>query len=625
MKLTWMAGLLGATACVVNGADDDRMYIPPDAGVVNVIEFGAKPDDGQDDTEAIRSAIKKALSGSRYAAPPFIFFPAGQYDVSDSLEGRIATDGWSSGWRAGFILVGESRTRSVIKLKDACEGFTDPAKPRSLIVTGSEADKANPTGGGNRAFRHSVINLTIDVGDGNPGASGIDYITNNRGSIENVTVRAGANSGFIGIPMLRNWPGPCLIKDVKVIGFARSIELKHYQYGVTFENLTLENPREVGLLFDNNSVWIRGLKYTGAAPAIRITAGSGTLVLNEAELTGRGGETAIESKGFLTLSKLKLTGFAQGVVNLSGTKKGIGPDVTKVDLFTSHPPIPERIDADSTFSIEVKATPTFHSNTPTDWMKVGESRAVLAEENKESAPAPDGTDAIQQAIDSGKPIVYLPNGHYSVSRTLIVRGSVRKIMGFQSSIGSIKGTKVEPLIRFVGGEGESTVIEHFRLNGKIEHAGAGTLAIRHVDHEGYSNTKQGTGDFFAEDVIGKPYLVNHPQSFFGRQVNCEFGDNPLIENHGGSLWILGFKTEGQMTCLKQTAGRTELLGCQFYVLRKADPKTPMFDISGGKFVAAFSHNGNPSHWYQIIVQNPASPLTQGELKQRTGTLIQAGK
>jgi polygalacturonase len=92
-------GLASAAMGATGGAADDRLYIPPDAAIVNVTDFGAKPNDGADDTEALRAAIKKALSGSRYAAPPFIYLPAGQYDVSDSLEGRIGTDGWSSGWR----------------------------------------------------------------------------------------------------------------------------------------------------------------------------------------------------------------------------------------------------------------------------------------------------------------------------------------------------------------------------------------------------------------------------------------------------------------------------------------------------------------------------------------------
>ena len=39
-----------------------------------------------------------------------------------------------------------------------CAGFTESAKPKSLIVTGSEADKANPSGGG----RCGAIWRTID-------------------------------------------------------------------------------------------------------------------------------------------------------------------------------------------------------------------------------------------------------------------------------------------------------------------------------------------------------------------------------------------------------------------------------------------------------------------------------
>lgn len=62
-----------------------------------------------------------------------------------------------------------------IELKDNAAGFGDKAAPRPVFKTGSESDApANPNGGGNRAFRHSFINLTVNPGAGNQGAIGID-------------------------------------------------------------------------------------------------------------------------------------------------------------------------------------------------------------------------------------------------------------------------------------------------------------------------------------------------------------------------------------------------------------------------------------------------------------------
>ena len=58
-----------------------------------------------------------------------------------------------------------------------------------MIKTASE-NPSSAAGGGNEAFRHSIINLTVDVGSGNAGAIGISYLVSNRGSLEDVTVRS---------------------------------------------------------------------------------------------------------------------------------------------------------------------------------------------------------------------------------------------------------------------------------------------------------------------------------------------------------------------------------------------------------------------------------------------------
>ena len=176
-----------------------RYLLPSDAGVVNVKHepFGAAGDGRTDDTAAIRAAIKFAIEkNNRYSTPPFVFFPNGTYLVTGPLESKVDDHGWSGGWRAGMLLLGETRDGSVIKLADRARGYTDADDPRAVIATGSESDKRTQPGddplhgGGNRAFRHSVVNLTVDVGTGNAGAVGIDYVANNRGTIEAVTIRS---------------------------------------------------------------------------------------------------------------------------------------------------------------------------------------------------------------------------------------------------------------------------------------------------------------------------------------------------------------------------------------------------------------------------------------------------
>ncbi len=65
----------------------------------------------------------------------------------------------------------------------------------------------------------------------------------------------------------------------------------------------------------------------------------------------------------------------------------------------------------------------------------------------------------------------------------------------------------------------------------------GAARCTHCNFGGYRTATGGTGDVFFEDTIGKPIHVMAPQKAWGRQVNCEFGDKPLIVNQWGALWV----------------------------------------------------------------------------------------
>ncbi|NJK91324.1 MAG: hypothetical protein HC904_05515 [Blastochloris sp.] len=74
--------------------------------MLNVKDFGAKGDGISDDLPAIKAALEKSLSdNARYSRPAFIYFPAGTYLLSDTLEGRI-NNKWSNGWRSSVMLMG---------------------------------------------------------------------------------------------------------------------------------------------------------------------------------------------------------------------------------------------------------------------------------------------------------------------------------------------------------------------------------------------------------------------------------------------------------------------------------------------------------------------------------------
>jgi hypothetical protein len=629
---------------VFNPVFADRLWIPADAGVVDVKrDFGAVGDGVADDTAAVQKAITHGLSQpGRYASPPFVYFPVGTYKISGPLESKVGPHGWSGGWRAGMLLVGESQSRSIIQLADKAEGFGDAEKPMAVVASGSESDKTTKPadapldGRGNRAFRHSVINLTIDTGRGNPGAIALDFIANNRGTVRDVTLRSADGAGFCGLRLERHWPGPALIANVTVDGFDFGVRVEHYQYGMTFEHLTLRNQNKVGLRNTNNMLAIRGLKSENRVPALT-TSGHALVVLLDSDLTGGSSDqTAIRGDGQLYLRRVSVAGYGVAVENGKekiATKGGRAVvDVHATRRYAVGDAKAEPLD------LPIEESPTFTSASPTDWVNVRsfEDRAVRGswtdKDGKTHEGIVDWTPAIQAAIDSGKPIVYLPNGPYRVRQQIVLRGNVRMMMGFQSSI-----TPSEPmpthgdgegrmgrkaLIRFEGGHAQGTVLQHLRVDGIVEHAGKTPLVLRHLDFGGYRNTAEGSGDVFVEDTIGAPFHVHHPQRFFGRQINSEFGERPLFENRGGTVWLLGFKTEGEMTCLHQTAGRTEILGALFYPLKNRNPVGPAVLNEGGQFSGSICMNSKGYKLYLgEAVEDARRAVGWEQIKHRAAALL----
>lgn len=606
--------------------------LSPDTGVINVKDHGAVGDGKADDTEALRVAVKTALDRQgRYSTPPFVYLPAGTYRVTGPIAGKISEHGWSGGWRAGLILWGEDRERTVIKLDDNLSAYSDPQKPQYVLATGSESDKRTKpgdkplSGGGNRAFRHSILNLTIDVGKGNPGAVGIDYVANNRGAIENVTIRSSdpERIGHTGLKLTRNWPGPCLYKDLTIEGFDRGIEVSHNEYGNVFENITLRGQRVVGLANHQNMLAMRKFVSENTVPAIHAKHSNGLIVVVEGSFTGGSKDhTAVMGVGELYLRDLTVEGYgmAVDVEKRKGAKDvPMAEGATTIDLYTTES-FAMGYENASPLRLPIKDTPLFWSDNKADWVS-----PQLKMEDPENNPG-DWTTALQAALDDGRPVVYLPNGGYRVSKTLTVPPHVRLLIGFQSSIsvGKDNKDKVDPLLRFVGNGGKGTTVEHLWISGHVEHAADRAVAFRHVDlHGRYRNTKDGTGDLFIEDTIGpKPLLVEHPQHVFARQLNIEFGAKPLIENHGGTLWLLGYKTEGEMVCLQQTAGTTELLGALLYPLRKVQGGTPAFLLSGGDAALTYAMSG-PKYPNQVrnAVRNGQQTLTAHMTGGRSAALV----
>jgi len=605
--------VLPAAAQVKNAKIPEWHFVPPaGAGLANVKDYGAKGDGVTDDTEAIAKAISENIDKSRYRANPFIWFPNGTYLVSGPIEGRITGEGrdqgkvWSAGWRSMLLLIGETRKGVVIKLKDQAPGYGDPTKPKWLVATGSEHDNGqNQQGGGNRAFRHNIMNLTVDVGEDNPGAIGIDFIANNRGSVDGVTVRSGKNSGHTGISFTRSWPGPGMIHDVAIEGFDHAFKFEHYQYGMTFENIKLRNQRKMAVINPDNIAVMRNVDFEGSAPFYQSTGGHSLLCLLDSTLKGTG-PAAIITSGLMNVRRVSVTGYAKVVDDTSKAdkdlvaKEGVSSIVSQFDqgftLNASGGPV-------KALDLPIEEIPTIRPPEGASWVDGGET-----------------AEALQAAIDGGAEWIFIrPVITVKFAKPVILRNKVKLIMGMHGCIDGpgAKGTPREKMLPafIMGASGADAVcLEHLFIGGRVENPSSRTLVLRHVDIEEHGLLANGAGKTHVIDTIGRNYKIGLKHKFWARQLNAEFGADPLFTNAGTSC-ILGFKMESSTAGDKEAplstpsllnlSGDLEVLGGVLYTLGNGQseaPLVPAFTNEKGRLGVSWRNNGRPGTHYPIILR-----------------------
>jgi hypothetical protein len=553
---------------------------PPDSGVFNVRSFGAVGDGTHDDTSALLAAIAAARLHTEYFWPTHIvYLPAGRYVVTDTLQSRDE----QGHFQAQLALVGDGPNVTTIMLPDHTLGFSQRALPKAVLFTSSglrsgAADAGGKhyreSGEGNDAYANYVEGLTIDIGRDNPGAIALDYLASNIGAVRHVRLRAAAGSGAIGLSMQRRWPGPLLLSDVSIDGFAIGIAVSQPEYGVTLDRVRLRDQTEIALRNSANSLALRDVSIESAATGIVNDDPRGLIVADRLRFVARGAQAVFaRNRGYLTLrpsDRKSLGVFARG-----GTFFG----ERALREFGADWHLPA-------YQSATESLPKLEA-----WVNVASFGA------EKDSPR-DASAAIQAAFDSGAAVVYFPTGRYKIDRPLDVPASLRHIAGMFSvlQIGQRAAgfTREQGMLR-IAGAGPQLTIERLALDNieqgrqvGIEHAGARALTLRDFIAGGVNVLRRAAGGpLVLENTVG-PLDVSGANGVWATQLNVE-GQGVLIHNHGSPLAILGLKTEQDATLVEtQAGGQTEILGGLVYLVVPPAVARPALTNSGnGRVFAAY--------------------------------------
>lgn len=597
LSITSLVSVLATVLFVGHSTMAADVVYPEDSGVINVKKapYNAKGDGKTDDTKAIQQALDVNANQDK-----IIYLPAGTYLVSDTLK-------WGSGKHGGMaqkrtILQGQHRDKTIIKLKDNCPGFNKKTAPQPK--KDKKGKKKKPRSPSIKAviwtgqapaqrFRNGIRDLTVNIGKSNPGASGIQYIANNQGSMRRVKITSDDDQGIVGLDMgYSNEVGPCLIYDIEVIGFDYGIYCSNVVDSMTLENITLKNQKICGIYNKGQCISVRNFKFTGDAPAVQNIDANSVAALENITAKGSSAKAgkiaAIQNQaGYMYVRNLKVSGFAKSLDNTGKNKKlNSEPTGNEVKEFSSHQP-------DSVFTSPAKHLGLPRKEFPEVPLYPLEEWVSPLQFGGNPNDKKDDTAAIQKAIDSGKKVVYLPyatkkEAGWIVDGTVEVRGNVEVIDFLENRVNGSGTFKV------LDGAPKTVWLNRFDWiyrHIKIEKDTKRTLVISGATFgKGHLTIKQ-VGDIFLADVCMGRLVIPTGTNVWARQLNIEHkGDKhpetPEKIDNSGTLWILGYKTEMPGSVLRtRKGGKSEVFGGFIYAQGKPKKQAMLIVDEGGKLSA----------------------------------------
>lgn len=595
----------------VEGADEasGRSFTYPGEGFV--LDITGEPY-GADSTgtEDISAILEQASQDARARAVPLmVYFPDGVYRVEKPV---VLSDRQEGG---GFIMLqGESREGVILRVPESAPAFADGSAPRA-VISYFEGPWTN------NGFTNVFENLTIEVGAGNPGATGLRFQGNNTAHLRNVTIRSldPEGAGAVGLDLSSSISAPAIAESFSVEGFSVGIALDLEITGAqtwTLKDFTISGQLEAGIRTHRKPVAIQNMTSVNAVPVIDSLFTDGNIVVIGADWRTPAGTRvagpAVVGRGDLfQLRDVVVNGYSTLIDD-----KGTVIAATGSPQDYRNGPVYKLWEDSVEGFLELPATPfpEVAPDPPERWLVV------------DPTLQDDDTEALRAAMFSGAETIYLkPSGQFKVDGTIEIGPDVKRITSNFAEI--VQNVPLSfsggPVFRLGRSNHAAVVVERLAADWQqnlteylIHNASNADLVLQDILWNSgavYRNDPAG-GRLFVKNVHcvpgGQQFRPDYPGWVITNQETVAYQFNPemtlpMLTVVGGSFRVLGFKFGEQQgpVVIARNRARVEMLNGMMNVTH-GDPMVPgdvaIFEVIDAAVTATLVERARerlgPPHW-----------------------------
>lgn len=532
----------------------ERIYMHNEKGgrILDVTKppFNAKGDGKADDTAALIAAFDYCLAradeaGWRGGKPKgntnyTIYLPDGTYRVTDTIiySEPVRINRKPNRWEqvSQIRYVGESRNKTIIRLDDHCKSFQNKADPKPVLSLAKFEFN-------NHKAQNVVRNMTINTGNGNPGAVGLNFVGANQAEMRNLLVHSPDRSGIAGI-QITTAPTIGHHRDITIAGYDTGLLIKCYSRAThtVFEHITFLNQKSVGMSIQKGgSTSMRSCRFINAPLPLQIKDGGYCSMIDSEMTTTEQQKTTVDVEdGFFYGRRLSNKGY-KTAVKRNGKTIPLNPETEEYTAASEQSPSPGK-----PLDLPAPDYPELPWFAPEQWACPEDYGAKAGDNN-------DDTEAVQAAFNSGKPMIYFPSQKYKTSKSIRVPASVKRVNGLFNSLSMtfIVNENAEDPVLFEDANHATLILQSAR-----------PTVAQFIDWLFCKNRQPEGAELFLSTVGGPDSDFNKNGGFikfWARAVNSEGKTLPLTLKNG-DFWFLGFKTERGDIAVSANNARGEFIG-----------------------------------------------------------------